>query len=79
MSRRQTTATKRKQQLHGVCYRAEVRLLPLGLTLWTSLSLLEHSLALAPLNELVNYWWALPEAARAIEAMKQAVAATAQP
>jgi nitrogen fixation/metabolism regulation signal transduction histidine kinase len=27
-------------------------LLPLGLTLWTSLSLLEHSLELAPLNEL---------------------------
>ena len=27
-------------------------LLPLGLTLWTSLSLLEHSLALAPVNEL---------------------------
>src|SRR6202795_919611 len=27
-------------------------LLPLGLTLWTSLSLLEHSLQLAPLNEL---------------------------
>src|SRR3979490_2059506 len=27
-------------------------LLPLGLTLWTSLSLLEHSLQMAPLNEL---------------------------
>ena len=27
-------------------------LLPLGLTLWTSLSLLEHSLELAPLHEL---------------------------
>src|SRR5882757_9676518 len=27
-------------------------LLPLGLTLWTSLSLLEHSLELAPVNEL---------------------------
>ena len=38
-----------------------------------------HVESLAPLNVLINYWWALPEAARAIEAMKQAMAATAQP